>query len=209
MAASSQLTATKREKIGKANRRLAADNQIPAVLYGRGRDPLSLAIDRHDFELFMAHHSAGSTMVELSVEGEKGAVNAMIRDVQNSPVKGTILHVDFLEVSMNKPIHAVVALHFVNDAEGVKAGGILTVNVHEVNIEAKPGDLPETLDVDVAALQVGDSITVADLKLAKGVTITDPGDTILASVQAPKADVEEAALEEGPEPELVGKSDAE
>lgn len=209
MSAGIALTVTPREKIGKANRRLAAENQIPAVLYGPGRDPIAVALDRHDFELFIAHHAAGSTLVDLSIEGQKKTVSAMVREVQRSAVKGTVLHVDFLEVAMNKPVHAVVTLHLVNDPEGVRAGGVLTVNIHEINIEAKPAELPEVIETDVSALQVGDTLHLADVVLPAGVTLLDDPEAIVASVQAPRIEVEEAPVEEMAEPELIGKGESE
>jgi large subunit ribosomal protein L25 len=204
MTASSSLIAYPRDIIGKASRRLANENRIPAVLYGPGRESVSISVDRHDFELLMAHHSAGSTIVELAVEGEKKPVNAMIRELQTSPIKGHIVHVDFFEVQMNKPVHAVVALRFVNDPAGVKAGGILTTNFHEVNVEAKPADLPEAIDVDVANLEVGDSLHVADIVAPHGVAILDDPEEVLASVQAPRVEVEEEVVVEEVEPEVIG-----
>jgi large subunit ribosomal protein L25 len=209
MTAATSLSVTPREKIGKANRRLAADNQIPAVLYGPGRDPIAVALDRHEFELFMSHHAAGSTLVDLTVEGTKKTISAMVREVQRSAIKGTVLHVDFLEVAMNKPVHAVVTLHLVNDPEGVKAGGVLTVNTHELNIEAKPGDLPEIVEADVAALQIGDTLHLADIAMPAGVIALDDPEMIIASVQAPRVEVEEEGAEEMVEPELIGKADSE
>lgn len=204
MSASSELTAIPREAVGKANRKLAEANQIPAVLYGRGREALSIAIDRHEFELFAAHHAAGSTVVELAVEGEKAPVNAMVREVQRSSVKGTILHIDFLAVSMNKPVHANVTLNLINDPEGVRAGGVLTVNIHELNVEAKPGDLPETIEWDVAGMQIGDTLHLSDLAVPAGVTLLDDPETIIASVQLPRLEVEEEVVEEAEEPEVIG-----
>jgi large subunit ribosomal protein L25 len=209
MTASTSLTATPREKIGKASRRLAGENRIPAVLYGPGREPVPVSVDRHDFELFIAHHAAGSTLVDLEIEGQKKPVAAMIREVQRSAVKGTVLHIDFLEVAMDKPVHAVVTLHLVNDPEGVKAGGVLTVNLHELNIEAKPADLPEMMEADVSALEVGDSLHVSDVPVPAGITVLDDPETIVASVQAPRLEVEEVVEEEVVEPELIGKPEAE
>lgn len=205
MTASSELTAYPRETIGKASRRLAHSGRIPAVLYGAGRDPIPLAIERHDFDLFTAHHAAGSTVVELRIEGESKPVNAMIREVQHSSVKGTPMHVDFLSVSMNKPVHAVVPLHLVGDSEGVKAGGILTVNLHELNVEAKPGDMPEAVESDVSALEVGDSLQLSDITPPAGVTLLDDPETVVASVLAPRLESEEEASLEAAEPEVVGK----
>jgi len=209
MTASTNLSAFPRTVVGKANRRLAAENQIPAVLYGAGRETISISVDRHDFELLMAHHAAGSTIVELELEGEKKPINAMIREMQTSPVKGQIMHVDFLAVQMNKPVHAVVALRFVNDPAGVKAGGILTTNFHEVNVEAKPADLPEVIEVDVEALEVGDSLHVSDIVAPAGVSILDDAEEVLASVQAPRIEVEEEVVAEEVEPELIGGKEEE
>jgi large subunit ribosomal protein L25 len=203
------LSVTPREKIGKANRRLAAENKIPVVLYGPDRDPMPLALDRHEFELFAAHHAAGSTLVDLEIEGQKKRIAAMIREVQRSPVKGTVLHIDFLEVAMNKPVQASITLHLVNDPAGVRAGGILTVNLHEVNIEALPGDLPEILEVDVSALELGDLLLISDVKPPAGVTMLDDPEAVVASVQTPRVEIEEEAAEEMAEPELIGKGEAE
>ncbi|TLM88633.1 MAG: 50S ribosomal protein L25, partial [Actinobacteria bacterium] len=207
--ASSELTATPRTITGKSAHRLAAKGKIPAVLYGPGRDAMPIELDRHDFELFAAHHSSGGILVELKIDGAK-PVNAMMREVQHSSVKGTILHVDFVEVAMNKPVHALITLHLVNDPEGVKSGGVLTTNLHEVNVEAKPGDLPEAIEVDVAGLGVGDSLHVSDIVAPKGVTVLDDLELVVASVQAPRAEVEEEFAEEAAEPEVIGaKSESE
>jgi len=204
MTATSELAAAPREIIGKASKRLAHANQIPAVLYGRGRDAMSIAVSKHEFELFMSHHAAGAALVELKLEGEKKPVNAMVREVQRSPIKGNILHVDFVAVSMTEVVHAVVPLHLVNDPAGVKAGGVLTVNMHELNIEALPGDLPESIEWDVAALEMGDTLHLADITAPKGIKLLDDPEAIVASVQAPRVEVEEAELEEAAEPEVIG-----
>jgi large subunit ribosomal protein L25 len=205
MTASTILPVFPREVIGKANRRLAHENRIPAVLYGPGRETISLSVNRHEFEILMSHHAASSIIVELQIEGEKKPVNAMIRELQTSPIKGDIIHVDFLVIQMNVAVRAAIALHFVNDPAGVKAGGVLTMNFHEINVEAKPGDLPEAIDVDVAALEIGDSLHVKDIVAPKDVTIVDDPEEVLVSVQAPRVEVEEEVegVEEA-EPELIG-----
>lgn len=203
MTASTELTAVPRTIIGKSSHRLAAANQIPAVLYGFGREAASIAVDRHDFEQWAAHHAAGSGMVQLKLEGEKKPIDAVVREIQHSAVKGSILHIDFLAVSMNKPIHANVPLHLVSDPEGVKAGGVLTVNTHELNVEALPKDLPEAIEWDVTPLQMGDTLHLSDISVPSGITLLDSPETIIASVQAPRAEVEEVA-EEAAEPEVIG-----
>jgi large subunit ribosomal protein L25 len=207
MTSSTILTAYQRDVVGKASHRLAAEGRIPAVLYGTGREAISLSVDRHDFELLIAHHSTGSTIFELEVEGEKTPVNALIRELQTNPVKGTITHIDFLAVAMDQLIQASVTLHFVNDPAGVRAGGVLTTNFHEITVEAKPGDLPAGLDVDIAALEIGDSLHVSDIVVPAGVTIVDDPGEVLISVQAPRLEVEEEVEGEGEEaePEVIGE----
>lgn len=204
MSESTSLTVFPRDVIGKASHRLAKANQIPAVLYGMGRDAMPIALDRHAFELFMSHHATGSTLVEIVIEGEKKPVNAMIRELQTHALKGTITHVDLMAVSLDKPVHAVVALHLVNDPAGVRAGGVLTIDMHQVNVEAKPAELPEVIEHDVSALNVGDSLHVSDLVAPQGVTILDDADLVVASVTPPTVEVETAETGEQAEPEVIG-----
>jgi large subunit ribosomal protein L25 len=203
MAESTVLTVFPRTIVGKANRRLGAEGRIPAVLYGMSREALAIEIVRHDFEQFMLHHSAGSTLVEIQIEGEKEPVHAMIREMQKNPLKGQILHVDFMAVSLDIPVHAVISLRLINDPAGVKVGGVLTVDRHELNVEAKPANLPEFIEFDVSALEIGDSIHVRDITAPEGVTLIDDADAIIASVTPPTvaAETEESATAE---PELIG-----
>ena len=205
MTASTMLTAYTRDVVGKANRHLAGEGRIPAVLYGAGRETAAISVSRHDFELLMAHHASGSMIIEMELEGEKKPIHAMIRELQTSPVKGTILHIDFLAVAMNKPVHAVVTLHLVNDPAGVKAGGVLTTNMHELNVEAKPADLPEFIEADVSALEVGDSLHVGQVPVPAGVTLLDDPEAVVASVQAPRVEVEAEVAPEEVEPEVIGE----
>jgi len=207
MAESIVLNVFPRTVIGKSSRHLGAEGRIPAVLYGMGRDAVSIEIVRHDLEQFMVHHATGSTLVEMKIEGEKKPVNAMIRELQTNPIKGTVIHVDFLAVSLDALITAVVSVRLVGDPAGVKAGGVLTTERHELNVEAKPGDLPEFIEVDVAALEIGDAIHVSDIVVPKGLTLLDDAESVVAAVAAPAVE-EEPEAEEGAvaaaEPELIG-----
>lgn len=204
MTASSELAASPRTVLGKASRRLGSAGQIPAVVYGLGRDAAPIALDRHDFEVWYGHHGAGG-VVELTLEGEKKPLNVMIREVQHSAVKGRVLHIDFLAVSMTELINSVTTLHLVNDPEGVKAGGVLNVAVHELNVEALPGDLTESIEVDVAGLGMGESLHIKDIVPPAGVTILDDPELLVASVIAPRSETEEELGEEAAaEPEVIG-----
>lgn len=202
------IKAEPREVVGHANRKLTAEGKIPAVLYGAGRDAMPVEVSRHDFELYMTHHGAAGVL-KLEVAGESKPVNALIKDVQHNPVKGSIIHIDFLAVRMNVAIHAVAPLSFVNDPVGVREGGVLTVALHEVNIEALPGDLPESIEVDVEGLAIGENLTVGDVKPPSGVTLLDDPETVVCSVTAPTVAIEEEVVEgvegEEAEPELIGE----
>ena len=210
MSESIEITAYPREVIGHANRRLSQTGQIPAVLYGHDRTTKVIAVDRHDFELLTSHHAPGATIVSMTIEGEKRPINAVVKDVQRSPVKGSILHVDFQIIRMDEVIHVTVPLRFIGDSAGVKAGGILTENAHQVNIEAKPKDIPSALEADVSALEVGDSMHLRDINVPHGVKVLDDPDEILCSVIAPAVAVEvEAPAGEEVEPEVIGGRGAE
>ncbi len=203
------ITAFHRDVVGKANRRLAAEGKIPAVLYGQGKPTKVLAVDRHDFELLMAHHAPGATIVAIHIEGEKRPVNAVIKEVQHSPVKGSILHVDFQIIRMDEAIHVSVPLRFVGDSAGVKAGGVLTENVHQVAIEAMPKDIPGYIEVTVDPLEIGDSLRLGEVPIPDRVKVLDDAEEILCSVLPPsvivEVEVEAAEEEEEVEPELVGE----
>lgn len=211
MTETTAITAFPREVTGKANRRMAAAAQIPAVLYGSGRETRSLALDRHDFEVMMAHHGAGATLVKISIPGEAKPINAMIREVQTSPVKGTILHVDFQVIRMDQKLQAAVSLHFAGEAEGVKAGGMFMQSLREIMVEALPADLPDSLDVDISALEIGQTMTVADVVVPADVAIIDDPETVVCSITAPSAEPTEEEVPGGEiaEPALVGKDSSE
>jgi large subunit ribosomal protein L25 len=204
-----EITAFHRDAVGKANRRLAAESRIPGVLYGHDRITKSLAVDRHEFELLMKHHSAGSTIVSMVFEGEKRVVNAVIKEVQYSPVKSSIMHIDFQAIRMDEVVHVTVPLRFVGDAAGVKAGGVLAENAHQVNIEAKPKDIPEAIEVDVNALEVGDSVRLGEVPVPHGVKVLDAPEEILCSVLPPTVAEEVEAPAEVVEPEVIGEKPAE
>lgn len=205
------IKATPRTVIGKSAHLLGPAGQIPAVLYGAGRESAPIALDRHDFELFMTHHEGSGGLIELALEGEAKPIAAMLKQIQKSPIKGTIVHVDFLAVRLDQVVQTPVNLHFVGDPEGVKAGGVLLHELREVTVEALPGDLPEYVDVDVSAMEMGDTLHVSDIVTAKGVTIIDDGENIVCSVTTPTAEPTEeeiAAAAEVTQPEVIGESES-
>jgi len=203
-----RLAATARDTIGKANRRMGPKGKLPAVVYGVGHKPVSVSLDRHDLDLLLLH-GAASSLIELSIDGGK-PVHTIIKDVQRDPIKGAVLHVDLWAVSMKKQVSTVVPIHFVGDPAGVKTGGVLTHNLREVHVDSLPGDMPDALEVNVEALEVGDSLHVSDLVAPEGVIITSPAEEIICSVIPPTKAIEEEeeVVEEAAEPEVIGESES-
>jgi large subunit ribosomal protein L25 len=188
-------------------RRLRRGGRVPGVLYGRGEDPLTFSADARE----LRHALAGSgAVLEVSCDGE--TTPAVLKDAQHHPVRGDVLHVDLLRVDLNKPIHAVVAIELVggDDAPGVNEGGILEHVTREVNIEALPGDIPESIRFDVSGMGMNEVVMLSALTAPEGVTILDEGDeTTLATITAPRV-VEETVEgdEVETETEVVGEGGA-
>ena len=191
-----ELSAKMREITGKTSHSMAGEGLIPAVVYGPKIDTLVLSIDRREFEHLMHSASVGSTLVDLTIEGRDKPLDVIIKEVKHDPVKGSVQHVDFWAVDMGHVIQTTVAIDFVGSAEGERAGGVIMHSMRELKIEARPKDLPEHIEVDVSALNIGDSLTVADLKAPAGVTLLDDPETVMVSVMAPAVEEEEVAVEE-------------
>lgn len=185
-----ELEAKVREITGKTSHKLAADGLVPAVLYGPKIETRSLSVDKRVFDQLMQTTTVGATLVELSVEGDAKPIDVIIKEVKRDELKGFVKHVDFWAVDMKQSMQTSVAVTFVGSSEGERAGGTLMHSLREVKIEANPKDLPEHIEVDISALNIGDSITIADLVAPKGVTILEEPETILASLVAPMAEEE-------------------
>jgi large subunit ribosomal protein L25 len=204
-----QLVAATREVVGKANRRLTGSNRLPGVVYGAAHEPQSITVDRHAFELLTHHEGLTSAILKLKVD-DLAPVNVIVKSIQRHAVKGTIMHVDFWAVSMKQKISTTVPIHFLGESAGVKSGGVMTHNLRELHIESLPGDMPDHVEIDVSALEIGDSLHVSDVPIPEGVTVTSGMDEIVASVLAPKVEeVEEVAAEEAAEPEVIGEKSEE
>jgi large subunit ribosomal protein L25 len=208
---STKLSISSREvSNSRSTRRLRRQGQVPGVLYGGDDDAMAFAVDERELRHALAARGA---VIELQLAGE--ATPAVLKDAQRHPVRGHTMHVDFLRVNLNVAIHAVVALELVGGegAPGVIEGGVLEHVTREINIEALPTDIPERLQVDVSAMQVNDTLTLAAVEAPQGVTILDdPDETVVATLTPPKLQAElealdeEAALEQ--ETELVGEGEA-
>lgn len=214
--ASASLTAQPRTESGTgAARKLRQAGQVPAIIYGHGRDPQSLSVNTRELEKLLGTISAGSTVIELAIDGR--TARTLIREIQRNPVKRTLVHVDFQELVAGEKITVSIPLRFTGTADGVRnSGGILEEVMHQVHLRLDPANIPDHVDVDVTPLTIGHSIHVRELKLPAGVTVLDdPGATVCVCT-APKAEVaavaaegEVAAAGAPAEPELIRKTKAE
>ncbi|MEM8960739.1 MAG: 50S ribosomal protein L25 [Acidobacteriota bacterium] len=204
----------RRETSGKnANRRLRADNKLPAVMYGLGRDPVTIEVDRPEFEALMRKAGTENAVFLLKLSGTERTRNVMVRDMQVDPIRGTTLHVDFQRVDMEAMIKVSVTIELVGTPVGVKRdGGLLEHVTHEIEVECKPDDIPPHIAVDVAELTIGHPIFAGDLTLPEGVTLQDDPQRVIASVQLRDRGTEETEEGDGllesssPEPERIGRT---
>lgn len=204
-----ELKAQAREVTGKSSHKLAAQGLIPAVLYGPKVEARSLSVTRREFDHLMQDATVGATLVELDVEGEAKPIDVIIKEVKRDELKGLAQHIDFWAVDMAHSLQTVVSLTFVGTAEGERAGGVVMHSLRELKVEANPKDLPEHIEVDITALNVGESLTVADLTAPKGVTLLDEPEAVLVSVMAPMSEEAlESTAEESAEVPEVGKDAA-
>ena len=183
------LKAQTRAVLGKGNKALRQRELIPAVVYGAGEPSRPIEIALKDFK--KAWSEAGeSSLIELEIGSEKK--NVLIKDVQIDPVKDFPVHADFYAVRMDKVIEAEVPVEFVGESPAVKnMGAILIKVVHELNVEALPGDLPSKFEVDISGLaNFNDKFLVSDLKLSSGVKVLAGSDDVIALVEEPKAEEE-------------------
>ena len=207
--ATAELKARLREETGKgAAKRIRRDGCVPGILYGEGKPAVSLEVVFKDF-YHVTHTRAGSNVIlDLTIEGaDRGECKAIIREIQYHPVRRDVLHIDFQEISMSKEVHVSVPVEVQGESVGVRTkGGVLELLHREVEVRCLPGDIPESLPINVADLDVGDSIQVRDLTFEAGEIIDEPETTVITIVaptvveEKPKAEEEEGVeAEEGAE----------
>jgi large subunit ribosomal protein L25 len=188
----------------RESRRLRRAGLVPGVVYGNG-ECRSFKVDART--LRGALH-AGSAVLDLKLAGDK-AVPVIVKDQQLHPVRGDLLHVDLLEVNLNEAIQAPVSVEIVGveEAPGVKEGGVLEQVTRELNIEALPTDIPENITIDVSHLEAAATMKLSEVSAPAGVTfLDDPEETVIATITVPTEEPEEPEVEE--ETELVAEGEA-
>lgn len=185
-----------------ASRRLRAEGQIPAVLYGRGMSPVSVTVDRRDLRLALSGPAGSNTVLDLQVDGK--SYPAVIKEMQRHPIRRTVNHIDFFQVNMNEEITVSVGIRIEGEAKAVLAeGGLVDPAVDSVEVLTTPNNMPNEFIIDISAMKPGDVIRLADLPLPSGVTVTgDPEMPVVTVIMgrgsgpAAAAEADEAAAAE-------------
>jgi large subunit ribosomal protein L25 len=189
-----KLAAENRSEAGKgAARRLRASGRVPAVLYGHGTKPQHLSVDARQFGQALRTDAGVNVLIQLEVGRARHL--ALAKEIQRHPVKGSLIHVDFIEVRRGEKVHVSVPVHLVGEAPGVREGGIADQDLYQVNVEAEVTAVPEVVEADVSGLGIGDVLRVADLKAPNGAVILDDPEAPVVSVVAPTVEAEPEAEE--------------
>jgi large subunit ribosomal protein L25 len=208
------LSANARDTKGKgAARSLRSQGQVPAVIYGHGREPQPLALNARDLDKMLSHIQAESTVIEVTVGGH--IAKTLIREIQRHPIKRQILHVDFQALVAGEKVTVSIPIVLQGIPEGVRLeGGVLDQTLREIEIEVDPSSIPDHVEYDVTNMVIGDSVHISDLKVPEGVEVLDDPETSVAVLAAPRAVIEEtpavAEAVEGEagavaEPEVIGR----
>lgn len=185
---------------GKAvARKIRREGKVPAVVYGLGADPLSVAVPDHDLQLILQGRSGANTLINLQIPGGRPEL-VLARQIQRHPVRHHLVHVDLVRVRRDVAISAEVPVHLVGEARGHKDGGLVSQLIFTLSIEAKPADVPPSIEVDISHLGIGDHLSVAELPLPPGVVPTQDPEEQVVHVTQPRGlllpEEEEAAAAE-------------
>lgn len=199
----------KRERTGKGGCRQARmRGQIPAVVYGGGKDSVPVQVNRKTFLELMKKAGSENPIFLLKLSDTGQERHAMIRDMQKNPLSRQVIHIDFQRIEMTHKVRVTVPIELTGTAYGVKVeGGLIDFVVREVHIECLPGDIPNHLEMDVTSLHAGHHATAGDLKLPEGVALLDDPERVILSVV--HARTEETAEGDRAEPELIKKGKGE
>jgi large subunit ribosomal protein L25 len=208
MAARPTIDVQARSEFGtRVTRRLRNAGQVPGVVYGTPEgDCISFSVEQRDLRRVLV--GAGA-LIDLKVDGSTRPV--IVKDQQFHPVRGELIHIDFLQVRLDEKIQTTVALHVegAEDAPGIKEGGVLEQATHQLNIEALPTAIPDLIVVDVSAMEIAATMHLSEVAAPEGVEfLDDPDETIIATITVPTEEPEEPEVEEETELVREGEADA-
>jgi len=192
-------------------RRLRREGLVPGVLYGKGHTR-AIVVDERSLRTALTGPSGLHAIVDVVVEGQTTPHHAVLKDFQRHPIRGTLTHVDFHEVRLDRPIQATVSVQFMGESPGSKQGGIVQQVTRDVQVEALPTAIPEHVELDISSLEVGGTLRVEDLAPIEGVSFLDDPQVVLATCTIPRGIAEleeEGEAAEGEEGEGDGAGTAE
>lgn len=192
-------------------RRLRMSGQIPAVLYGPKTEAVLLSVNKGDLELLFKKGGIGQVVLNLVIQknGETTTRPAMIKELQTHPVSRNFIHIDFYEIKMDQKITAKIPVVTTGIAKGVELGGILQIIRRELEVECLPLEVPESIEIDISDLDVGDSIHVGKIRLESELEFLEDDNYTVVTVLTPKLEEEEPEEEEEVEGEEAEKEDGE
>ncbi len=206
-----ELNAKTRENSGKgACRQLRRENQFPAVVYGAKKEAAMLSLDTSDFDKIIRDHGSTGLFFSLKVEGESGAERiVMLKDLQMDTFGLNYLHLDLHEIDMDTKVRVVVPVETIGESKGVKEGGLLQIIRRELEVLCKPADTPDSVQIDITDLDVGDAVHVEEIDMGDAVEIPHDVNFTIITVVAPSLEEEEEEEEEFDEAEEAAPADEE
>lgn len=205
------LEAKPRTETGKGPARQArATGKVPAVLYGRGLEPVPLIVESKEMIKALSTESGLNVLINLQLD-PKTKYFTMLREVQRHPIRGNLLHVDFVKIERDVKIQADVPVHLIGESRGVKEGGVVEHHLWELKVEALPTDVPSSFEVDITDVALGKNRRVSEITPPQGVVILTPTEEIIVSVVEPQMIQlpEEIAAEEAAAAEAAAAEAAE
>ena len=192
-------------------RRLRMSGQIPAVLYGPKTESVLLSVNKSDLELLFKKGGIGQVVLNLVIQknGETTTRPAMIKELQTHPVSRNFIHIDFYEIKMDQKITAKIPVVTTGIAKGIELGGVLQIIRRELEVECLPLEVPESIEIDISDLDVGDSIHVGKIRLESELEFLEDDNYTVVTVLTPKLEEEEPEEEEEVEGEEAEKEDGE
>ena len=168
----SSLRVKPRKRIGKSGaREVRREGNIPAILYGRGEDPVPLVVRPDELKRALSNNAGLNTVLKLEIDGSETPSKkfSMVKEIQKDPIKNRVIHLDFLAIDMQKSVRGKVPVNTQGRSEGERRGGKLEKLMRTIDLECLPGDIPDSIEIDVSDLGMGDFVDIAGLKFGEGV----------------------------------------
>jgi large subunit ribosomal protein L25 len=205
-----RLDVQERERRGsRDSRRLRNEGLIPGVLYGRGNRPHPICVPERELRRVLSGSHGLHAILDVVLDGQKSTHSSILKDYQVDPIRGKIEHFDLQEVRLDQAIQTSVVVELVGESVGAKAGGVLSQVTREIRVEALPLEVPERIELDVSAMEIGDTLRLSDLPAREGVSFLDDPEMVLATVTVPtRVEEPEEVVEEGEEVEAAEGAEA-